>query len=72
MNAIPKPEHLQLQITEQERKRRKAAIDFARGSVRYEGIILPPEVEEINRQFINGEITGKQHIAAIDAFALNG
>lgn len=54
-------------ISEEERARRKAAIDFARGSVRFEGVVLSPEVEEINRRFIDGEITGDEHIEAIKA-----
>ena len=72
MNAIPKPHQLHPQISEQERARRKASIDNARGSVRFEGFILTPEVEEINRQFIDGELTGDQHIAAIKATVLHG
>jgi hypothetical protein len=39
-------------IDEAERARRKASIDYARGSVRFEGFVLSPEVEEINRRFI--------------------
>lgn len=40
----------------EESAKRKAAIDFARGSVRFEGIILSPEVEELNQQYIDGLI----------------
>lgn len=57
-------------ISDDEKIRRRAAIDFARGSSRFEGIVLPEEVEEINRQFINGDISGDEHVAAIRAFAL--
>ncbi|KWF77598.1 hypothetical protein WL93_26670 [Burkholderia diffusa] len=72
MNAIPKPHHLRPQISEQERASRKAAIDYARGSVRFEGFVLSPEVEDINRRFIDGELSGDEHIAAIKAAVLHG
>jgi uncharacterized membrane-anchored protein len=55
MNAILKPV-----ISEAERAKRKAAIDFARGSCRFEGIILEDEVETLNQQYINGEMTGAE------------
>lgn len=48
-------------ITEQEKQRRKKVIDFARGNVRYEGVILSPEVEILNQKFINGEISNEEH-----------
>lgn len=48
-------------ITEQEKNRRKEIIDFARGNVRYDGIILSEEVEKINQQYINGEIDSEKH-----------
>lgn len=57
-------------IDPSEHARRQAAIDFARGSVRYEGFILSPEVEDINRRFIDGELTGDEHIEAIKALVL--
>jgi len=63
---------LQQKISEQERALRKASIDNARGSVRLEGFILPPEVERINHRFINGELTGDQHMEAIKAAVLHG
>jgi hypothetical protein len=31
--------------------------------VRFEGFILPPEVEALNRRFIDGELTSDQHVA---------
>jgi hypothetical protein len=40
--------------------------------VRYEGIILPQNVEEINRQFIDGDLTGDEHVASVLAFAKGG
>ncbi|VVD60865.1 antitoxin VbhA family protein [Pandoraea cepalis] len=54
-------------ISDEERVRRKAAIDVARGSVRFEGIILSDAVEEANRRFIEGELTGDEHIEAVKA-----
>ena len=48
-------------ITEQERQRRRAAINFARGSVRLEGIVISAEAEALAERFINGEITTKEH-----------
>ena len=48
-------------ISDDERASRQAAINFARGSVRLEGIILPPEMETINTAFINGEIDDDEH-----------
>lgn len=57
-------------ISSAERAKRKAAIDFARGSVRFEGIILSPEVEEINQQYVDGHIDFETHLklahAAVD------
>ncbi len=53
-------------------ERQKKAIDFALASVGPEGFALPPEVEAINRQYIDGELTGDEHIAAIKAAVLHG
>jgi hypothetical protein len=50
-------------ISEEERAKRKAAVDFARGSCRFEGIILDQDAEELNRRYIDGEITGEEHVA---------
>ncbi len=72
MNAILTPHDLHPEIDEQERARRKAAIDFARGSVRLEGFVLSSVVEEINRRFIDGALTGDEHVAAVKAAVLHG
>ncbi len=45
--------------------RRKAAIDYARGSVRLEGFVVSASVEELNRRYIDGEMTSAEHSAAI-------
>ncbi len=48
-------------ITQEEKNRRQKAIDFARGNVRYEGIILSDAVEKLNQRYINGEIDKAEH-----------
>ena len=50
-------------ISAEERAKRQRAVDFARSSVRFEGFILGPEVEELNRRFIEGELTSEEHVA---------
>lgn len=52
-------------IDAQERERRQKAIDFARASVELEGFKLSAEVEAINQQYIDGDISGDEHVAAI-------
>jgi hypothetical protein len=54
MNLFPK-------ISEEERVTRKRAVDVARGSVRFEGFVLAPEIELINERYINGEFTSQEH-----------
>jgi hypothetical protein len=48
-----------------EQAQRKAAVDYARGSVRLEGFVLAPEVEDLNRRYIAGELTSQQLTDAI-------
>lgn len=50
-------------ITQEEKKRREKIINFARGNVRYEGVILSPEIEILNQKYINGEIDKAEHSA---------
>lgn len=52
-------------ITAAERARRQSEVDFARGSVRYEGGILTDEIEELNARYIAGEIDSDALTAAI-------
>jgi hypothetical protein len=52
-------------ISDVKRTRRKREIDFARGSVRYEGGILSDEVEQLNTRYIDGEIDGDELTTAI-------
>lgn len=68
MSAIQKPH--QPATDDQERAARQKAIDFARASVELEGFTLSPEAEAINRRFIDGELTGDEHVAAIHAAVL--
>lgn len=44
-------------ITPEERQRRQDAVDFARGSVRFEGFVISDEIEAISRQFVEGDLT---------------
>jgi len=43
-------------ISDEEKAKRKKTVDFAEGSSRLEGVILPPEIKALNQQYINGEI----------------
>ena len=49
-------------ITEEERQRRRAAFEFARGSVRFEGIVIGAEAQVLAERHINGEITMDEFI----------
>lgn len=53
-------------IGPRERARRQRAVDIARGSVRLEGFILCPEIEALNTQYVNGEITREDGIRELD------
>lgn len=44
-----------------ERTQRLEAVEFARLSVRLEGIVLSEAVELINQRFIDGELTRAEH-----------
>ena len=52
-------------ISEAERARRMSDVNFARGSVRYEGGILSDEIEQLNARYIAGEIDSDELTAAI-------
>lgn len=53
----------ELLISMEESAKRKYAVDFARCSVRFEGIVLSPEIEAINQQYIHGHLTSQERIA---------
>ena len=67
MNALLKPI-----ITDVERARRKSSIDYARGSVRYEGIHLTPEIEAINTRYIDGYLTHDEYSMQVRQSILGG
>ncbi|NIJ35323.1 antitoxin VbhA family protein [Sphingomonas oligoaromativorans] len=52
-------------ITPEERQRRQEAVDFARGSVRFEGFVLSDEIEALSRQFVEGDMTMPELMEAI-------
>lgn len=52
-------------ISKDESRRRKEAVTFARHSVALSGFTLTPEVEQLGRRFIAGELTSDEHIQAI-------
>jgi len=52
-------------ISREERARRQAAVDYARGSVRLEGFVVTDHAEELNRRYIEGELTSAELTAAI-------
>ena len=52
-------------ISPEERARRKAAVDYARGSVRLEGFVPSPFSDELDRRYISGEITREEKTAAL-------
>jgi len=52
-------------ISEAERARREREVSFARGSVRYEGGILPDDIERLNARYIHGEIDSDELTATI-------
>ena len=52
-------------INETEQARRQREVDFARGSVRYEGGILSDKIEHLNARYIAGEIDSDALTAAI-------
>jgi len=54
-----------LSISLEERARRIEAVTYARGSLRLEGFVLSPRVEELNRQYVDGEISSAAHSQAI-------
>ena len=54
-------------ISVEEHARRRDVINFARGSVRFEGVVLSDKVEAINTRFIDGKISLDEHGAEIKA-----
>jgi len=52
-------------ISAEERARRKAAVDYARSSVRLEGFIPSDFSDELDRRYIAGEITRAEKTAML-------
>jgi hypothetical protein len=65
MNAGPPFEVSVLAISAVERADRVREVNFARGTVRYEGGILSDEIEQLNMRYITGEIDGDELTDAI-------
>lgn len=52
-------------MSDDEKARRRKAIDYARASVRLEGFVLDDEIERLNERYVAGEITSDEHSAAV-------
>jgi hypothetical protein len=65
--TLPKSGNTRTSISPEERARRKAAVDYGRGSVSLEGFVVSDFAEELNRRYIDGEITKAEHLAALKA-----
>lgn len=48
-------------ISEEEKQKRVESVQFAMGSVRLEGVVLPKEILVLNDQFIEGKIDNEYH-----------
>ncbi len=65
MNSVNSASPAQAPISEDERVRRQREVDFAQGSIRYEGGILSGEIERLNASYVAGEISSEELTAAI-------
>ncbi len=54
-------------ISENERAKRQQRVDFAKGNVELEGFKIDDETKQISEKYINGEITGDEHVELIFA-----
>ena len=52
-------------ISDEERALRVRAIAEARASVRLEGTVLPLEIEDLNRRYVDGELTTSEHVEKV-------
>ena len=59
-DAEPKPA-----MDVEEQARRQASVNYGRGSVRLEGFVLSPEIEDLNRRYIEGELSSEELTSAI-------
>lgn len=58
-------------ISVTEKQKRVEAVQFAMGSVRLEGVVLPEEIMVLNQKFIDGEIDNTEHTRLLIDFATN-
>lgn len=56
-------------ISVTEKQKRVEAVQFAMGSVRLEGVVLPEEIMVLNQKFIDGEIDNAEHTRLLIDFA---
>jgi hypothetical protein len=61
MNDVP--------ISQDERTRRKRAIDFARTNIELSGFTLSPDMEALGVRFVAGELSESEYLAASLAHA---
>ena len=54
-------------INADEQTRRQHAVDFARGSVRFEGFVLSKKAERVGERFVAGTLTVPEYVDAIKA-----
>ena len=52
-------------ISTEERNLRVRAIAQACASVRLEGTVLPLEIEELNRQYVDGHLSTSEHVKRV-------
>lgn len=58
-------------ISAEEKQKRVESVQFAMGSVRLEGVVLPNEVLVLNNKFIDGEIDNEEHTRLLIDFAMS-
>lgn len=55
-----------VELTDAERTRRQAAVDYARASLALEGFTLTPDLEQHALAFVDGELTLVEFISSVD------
>jgi hypothetical protein len=61
--------HVAHPLSDEERARRKKAINYARGSLRLEGFVLDEKAEPLFSRYVNGEIDRPELDAAVAKLA---
>jgi hypothetical protein len=54
-----------LVLSDVEKAKRKAEVDFARGSVRLEGFLLDEGAEYLNQRYVNGSLSSSELTSAL-------